>query len=293
MVPSLNVFLLPLKFAFVCLFIAADIFLVVLLLNSIQVLDIDLYAHGSQANPEEKNEDKDMLKSLGKDVSYISKSIGNTITGTGEAVGNALGSAVHTVATTTGDVTETVVTTITKPETIIRPEPSYKVPTIEPVATPVAAAAPASVAAQPEAVAPATPVQQPAQSSVWPLRGHVTTEFGVPHRPFQPRHTGIDISSYLSSGRVGITPFREGVVIDVVRSSRGLGNHIIIDHGGGLTSTYAHLSSINVSEGQRVKPGDTIGYEGTTGTSTGTHLHFEIRENGNPVNPRKYISNNP
>lgn len=292
MVPSLNIFLLPLKFAAICIFIAVDILLVVLLLNSIQVLDISLYAYSGQTTTEEADPEKDMLKSLGADMKHAAQTIGTTITGTVTAAGTAVGTAAQTVAATTGNVTANIATTIANPETIIRPEPSYKVPEIEAVPTPVTiAASPTEAAVQPAAAVTTAPAPQPSQTTAWPLRGHVTTEFGVPHHPYQPRHTGMDISSYLPSGRIGITPFREGVVIETVRSSRGLGNHIVIDHGGGLTSTYAHLSVISVAEGQTVKPGDTIGREGSTGTSTGTHLHFEIRENGTPVNPRKYIGN--
>ena len=127
----------------------------------------------------------------------------------------------------------------------------------------------------------------------WPLQGKVTTEFGVPHRPWQDRHTGIDISSGQRSGSAQITAFREGTVIKAVRSGSGYGNHVVLDHGGGLTSLYAHLSSISITEGQTVRAGGVLGYEGISGTTTGTHLHFEIRQDGKPVNPHSYIEGNP
>lgn len=134
---------------------------------------------------------------------------------------------------------------------------------------------------------------QAAGQTVWPLRGKVFTAFGVPHQPWQPTHTGMDISSAQPSGQTSITPFKEGTVLQVIRSNVGYGNHVIIDHGNGMTSLYAHLYSISVVPGQRVKPGDVVGYEGSSGTSTGTHVHFEVRQNGSPVNPRQYIANNP
>lgn len=130
-------------------------------------------------------------------------------------------------------------------------------------------------------------------SQPWPMRGLVTTEFGVPHRPWQALHSGIDISSRARSGVSSVTVFREGTVIATTKTYNSYGNHVLVDHGGGLTSLYGHLATITATEGQRVRPGDTIGHEGSTGASTGTHLHFEIREHGIPVSPRKYFSDSP
>lgn len=142
-------------------------------------------------------------------------------------------------------------------------------------------------------VAAATQQHLESGSQVWPIHGLVTTQFGVPHRPWQDRHTGIDISSRARSGVTPVTVFREGTVIKTIRQYSSYGYHVIVDHGNGLTSLYGHLSSISVIEGQHVRPGDMIGREGSTGASTGTHLHFEIRLNGTPVNPRQYFSDNP
>ncbi len=150
-------------------------------------------------------------------------------------------------------------------------------------------------------VSPATASASPAaltasysgtSGSVWPLQGKVFTEFGVPHRPWQRTHTGIDISSARPAGAAGVTVFRQGTVTAAGRDG-GLGNRVIVDHGNGLSSMYAHLQTMKVSIGQLVRPGDIVGTEGRTGTVTGTHLHFEVLQDGKPVNPRKYLSGNP
>ena len=79
-----------------------------------------------------------------------------------------------------------------------------------------------------------------------------------------------------------------GTVI-VATYSESYGNYVIIDHGGGLTTLYAHNTSLSVSSGQTVKKGDKIAAVGTTGYSTGNHLHFEVRKNGTPVDPMSYL----
>jgi hypothetical protein len=79
-----------------------------------------------------------------------------------------------------------------------------------------------------------------------------------------------------------------GVIVAVLSSKRGLGNHIILDHGFGYTSIYAHLSGFNVRVGQKVQRGDVIGYVGSTGTSVANHLHYEIKLNGVNIDPVNY-----
>ena len=127
-------------------------------------------------------------------------------------------------------------------------------------------------------------------AAVWPIHGEITTLFGVPHWPYQPTHTGIDISDGRPSGVTPIRPFRPGVVTEVVKSYRGLGNYVSVDHGEGVKSVYAHLSSITVQAGQTLSTDTTLGFEGSTGASTGTHLHFEIWVNGQVQNPLLYIN---
>ncbi len=126
--------------------------------------------------------------------------------------------------------------------------------------------------------------------TIWPVSGVVTLEFGEAHLPYQPIHTGIDIASKKGDP---ITPFMKGKVLSVNHLSWGYGNYVVIDHGNNITSIYAHMSAANVTEGQDVKPGDVIGKVGSTGWSTGPHLHFEVRVFGVPVNPRTFVTGIP
>jgi LysM repeat protein len=99
-------------------------------------------------------------------------------------------------------------------------------------------------------------------------------------------HTGVDIACPFG------TPIRaaEGGVVSLVQYSRtGYGYHVIINHGGGIQTLYGHMSTISVKAGQRVSRGETIGLEGSTGRSTGPHLHFEVRINGAKANPLSYV----
>lgn len=124
----------------------------------------------------------------------------------------------------------------------------------------------------------------------WPVRGIITVEFGEIHLPYQPLHTGIDIAN--PQGKIGdnIIPLLPGKVTYAEEISWGYGKHVIIDHGDNLTTVYAHLSKIYVVKGQEVKAGEVIGQEGSTGWSTGPHLHFEVRVFGIPVNPRTFLT---
>lgn len=119
-----------------------------------------------------------------------------------------------------------------------------------------------------------------------PLKGIITNEFGEPQPPFYLHHSGIDIASKKGDP---ITPFMPGKVIYAGEIFWGFGKHVIVDHGDNITSLYGHLDKIAVQNGQEVKPGDVIGLEGSTGWSTGPHLHFEVRVFGIPVNPNIFI----
>ncbi len=122
---------------------------------------------------------------------------------------------------------------------------------------------------------------------VWPTKGVITSEFGEPHLPYYLFHSGIDIA-----GKKGdpVNPFMPGKVIYEGEIFWGFGKHIIIDHGNNITSIYGHLSKINVYKGQEIKTTThIIGEQGSTGWSTGTHLHFQINVFGLPVNPRTFL----
>lgn len=152
-----------------------------------------------------------------------------------------------------------------------------------------ATVAAATTVAQPDTAPNPTPVAHVA----WPMQGRVTTEYGVPHYPWQHRHSGIDISSGRPNGSAEVRPFKAGRVIEAARGAGGLGNMVVIDHGEGLTSSYSHLASISVQVGQQVNTSDIIGREGRTGSATGPHLHLEILRNGVHKNPRQFIPGNP
>jgi murein DD-endopeptidase MepM/ murein hydrolase activator NlpD len=124
----------------------------------------------------------------------------------------------------------------------------------------------------------------------WPTPGytHVSSPFGMRMHPIlhvRKMHTGIDIRVPYGAR---IVAAGSGKVIFSGRNG-GYGNFTMIDHGDGLVTCYAHQSRIVVSNGQHVSKGQTIGYVGSTGMSTGAHLHFEVRVNGTPKNPLNYL----
>lgn len=134
---------------------------------------------------------------------------------------------------------------------------------------------------------PLPPLTKPGRLA-WPLRGQITSPFGMRVHPVfktKLQHTGIDINGNMGDS-VKAAGVGEVIFAGVLR---GYGQIIILDHGGGLSTVYAHLSRILVREGQRVQTGHVIGKVGSTGTSTGPHLHFEVREKGNARNPMNYL----
>jgi len=124
--------------------------------------------------------------------------------------------------------------------------------------------------------------------TLWPVVGHLTGSFGERMDPFSGEgafHTGVDISSqYGDAVRVSA----DGMVIESGDHS-GYGRLVVVDHGFGVTTYYGHLSSFNVLVGQQLRRGDTIGNVGVSGRSTGPHVHYEVRINGAPVNPMRYL----
>ncbi len=126
--------------------------------------------------------------------------------------------------------------------------------------------------------------------SIRPAYGFETSGFGYRISPFTGHkqfHEGLDIAN--RKGTPVIAP-ANGLVVFTGRKG-GFGKLIIIDHGHGITTRYGHLGKILVKVGQRVKRGEKIAEIGNTGRSTGPHLHYEVRLNGVPVNPRRYILN--
>jgi murein DD-endopeptidase MepM/ murein hydrolase activator NlpD len=124
--------------------------------------------------------------------------------------------------------------------------------------------------------------------SIWPARGWVTSDFGTRLDPWtaeRKMHHGLDIAT--PHGQPVYTP-SDGTVV-FAGTEGGYGKVLVLDHGYGVKTRYAHLSEIFVRTGGRVRRGDKVASVGNTGRSTGTHLHYEVRVNGIPENPRKFI----
>jgi len=240
-------------------------------------------------------------------VAIVARQFGNDITKTGFKISTSISATMKTVshnaqkatAATGYGITRGMVAVLQAPADVasfavstaaassfIRPADSIHPPVIDasvPIVPVAQSATKASVAAAPAAQVSSTIAQ-------WPLHGRITTYFGAPDFPYEAVHTGLDITDGMHSS---IVPFRPGRVVEVVHSYAGLGNHIVIDHGSGVKSVYGHLYSTAVSVGQQVDESTVLGYEGSTGASTGIHLHFEIWVNGMPVNPLSMISGRP
>jgi murein DD-endopeptidase MepM/ murein hydrolase activator NlpD len=129
----------------------------------------------------------------------------------------------------------------------------------------------------------------------WPETGPITQGFGCTTYPFEPYdpncstrhfHSGIDIAAPCGNN---ISAADSGIA-HTYYSGYGYGNHVIIVHGNGWVTVYGHMAAFVISDGQVVHRGQLIGFEGSTGNSTGCHLHFETDLNNNPVNPLAYLS---
>ncbi|MGB4648930.1 MAG: peptidoglycan DD-metalloendopeptidase family protein [Acetivibrionales bacterium] len=130
-------------------------------------------------------------------------------------------------------------------------------------------------------------------SMTWPVPSsyRITSSFGMRKHPILRKnkmHTGVDIGADKGAS---IVAANSGTVIMAHYDKNGYGNMVVIDHGGGITTLYAHASKLLVKVGDKVKSGQTIAKVGSTGLSTGNHLHFEVRVNGEPKDPMKgYLS---
>jgi murein DD-endopeptidase MepM/ murein hydrolase activator NlpD len=132
------------------------------------------------------------------------------------------------------------------------------------------------------ALAAATP-------SIWPVAGWLSSTYGTRKDPFNDEssfHPGLDISADYGAP---VLATADGTVMSAGQAG-AYGNMIVLDHGFGISTKYGHLSRIAVSADQRVKRGDTIGYVGSTGRSTGVHLHYEIWMNGHLTDPMALLA---
>lgn len=125
--------------------------------------------------------------------------------------------------------------------------------------------------------------------TIWPVKGNITSNFGSRTDPFDGEtteiHLGVDIAALFGTQ---VHAPADGVVIYAQRKA-AYGNLIILQHGNGLTTRLGHLSRFNVKVGQKVGKNDIVGYVGTSGRSTAPHLHYEVRVNDRPLNPRNYL----
>ncbi|MBS1858706.1 MAG: peptidoglycan DD-metalloendopeptidase family protein [Acidobacteria bacterium] len=127
--------------------------------------------------------------------------------------------------------------------------------------------------------------------SLWPVEGRLLSGFAIRTDPFSGEgafHKGVDIGAPTG------TPVHcaaDGIVVTAQPVSGGYGRLIVIDHGGGVQTYYAHLSKILVYTGQEVHRGDMVGLVGSTGRTTAPHLHYEVRVGGAPMNPYRYLAN--
>ena len=139
-----------------------------------------------------------------------------------------------------------------------------------------------SLSAPAASAAGASPMQ-------WPVQGQVTSGFGERKNPLGPGedfHPGLDIAADTGAP---IAAAAAGRVISAGPDG-GYGNLIVLDNGGGITTRYAHCSQIYARVGEAVNAGETIGAVGSTGASTGPHLHFEVRVGTQPVDPARYLT---
>lgn len=125
--------------------------------------------------------------------------------------------------------------------------------------------------------------------SIWPVDGRLIGAFGRRSDPFSGEpafHAGVDVSAPYGAP---IRATADGIVVHAEYAS-GYGKLVVVDHGGGVSTYYAHLSRIDVIAGQEVRRGETVGSLGATGRATAPHLHYEVRVGNNPVNPYRFLA---
>jgi murein DD-endopeptidase MepM/ murein hydrolase activator NlpD len=125
--------------------------------------------------------------------------------------------------------------------------------------------------------------------SLWPVNGRILSRFGQREDPFSGEgaiHTGLDISASMG------TPVHAAAdgIVGRAQYDGGYGRMVVIDHGNGVQSWYAHLSRFEVVPGQEIRRGQVLGFSGASGRVTSPHLHFEVRMGGSPVNPYRYLT---
>ena len=125
--------------------------------------------------------------------------------------------------------------------------------------------------------------------TMWPINGRLLSRFGEREDPFSGEgalHSGVDISAPM---RTPVHAAADGIVMRAEYSG-GYGRMVIIDHGRGMNTWYAHLAKFEVVPGQEIRRGEILGYSGASGKVTAPHLHFEVRLGGSPVNPYPYLT---
>lgn len=126
-------------------------------------------------------------------------------------------------------------------------------------------------------------------SGSWPVDGHISCPYGLRIDPFSGEgayHTGMDLSAPIGTS---VSAAADGTIAHADWMN-GYGNLVVIDHGNGYETYYGHLSRVDVMAGQSIRRGERIGAVGTSGRSTGPHLHYEVRVGGVPVNPYRFLS---
>ncbi|MCM2272787.1 MAG: M23 family metallopeptidase, partial [candidate division Zixibacteria bacterium] len=127
--------------------------------------------------------------------------------------------------------------------------------------------------------------------SIWPAKGWFSRGYGMHYDPFtgfKQMHRGIDVAA--QPGTPIVAPAK-GKILFAGWDSGGLGNLVVIEHGYGFVTRHGHMSKVLVKRGQDISRGDLIGLMGSTGYSTGSHLHYEVYRNGKALNPMEFILN--